>query len=305
MIMIGSKLMEDLAIIILNYNSSDKIVVQVNKLVDEGLSSSIFYIVDNDSEKDDKSKLQYFAKANRLNFIQSCENGGYARGNNLAIEKALNDNKNYFLILNPDIEISSSVVCNLYDEITADEKLFIVGPRICDKYDREVIFSDGGKIRRENYFEASHTNGGKKIGEVEIAEFNTDIDYVNGSAMMFKKETLNLIGKIREDFFMYFEETEWCYRLKNFPNAKQAIITSQIAYHEMSDQGKFQKFYMTRNRLFLCRLYKLPHTNLISKFLYEAQKNLFTTKRNLINNISLFFSQVRAIAEGEFKKLNQ
>ena len=44
--MIGSKLMEDLAIIILNYNSSDKIVVQVNKLVDEGLSSSIFYIVD-------------------------------------------------------------------------------------------------------------------------------------------------------------------------------------------------------------------------------------------------------------------
>ena len=59
---------------------------------------------------------------------------------------------------------------------------------------------------------------------------------------MLKKETLDLVGMMREDFFMYFEETEWCYRLKKIPNAKQAIITTLIAYHEMSKQDDFQNF---------------------------------------------------------------
>ncbi|MCJ8153625.1 glycosyltransferase family 2 protein [Chryseobacterium sp. SSA4.19] len=295
--------MNSLAIIILNYNSTDKIVNQVSKLIGEGIDTSSFYIVDNDSTPDHQTKLKEYTTNKQLNFIQSGENSGYAKGNRLAIEKAIHDNKHYFLILNPDIEISNEVVENLYNIIKRNENLFFVGPRICDKYDREFIFSDGGKVDVDNFFEASHTNGGKKINEVEIPEFNTAIDYVNGSAIMFKKETLDLIGLMRDDFFMYFEETEWCYRLKNIPNAKQAIITTQIAYHEMSKQDTFQNFYMTRNRIFLCRLYKLPHKKLISKFLYEAQKKLFSTKGNFTTNFLNFISQIKAVFEGEFKKL--
>ncbi|MCY0978737.1 glycosyltransferase family 2 protein [Chryseobacterium wangxinyae] len=295
--------MNDLAIIILNYNSSEKIIHQVNELIDEGIDSSAFYIVDNASNEDDKKKLKNYTISKQLNFIQSKENGGYAKGNRLAIEKALNDDKDYFLILNPDIEISHSVVRNLYNTIKKDQNLYFVGPRICDKFDREYIFSDGGKVNRDDFFEASHINGGRKISEVDIPEFNANIDYVNGSAIMFKKETLDLIGMMRDDFFMYFEETEWCYRLKSISHAKQAIITTEIAYHEMSKQDTFQNFYMTRNRIFLCRLYKLPHQKLISKFLYEAQKKLFRSKGNFTTNLSNFTSQVKAVLEGEFKKL--
>lgn len=295
--------MNDLSIIILNYNSSDKIINQVNTLIDEGMDFSVFYIVDNNSNPDEKVKLRNYTRSRQLTFIESEENGGYAKGNRLAIEKALDDQKSFFLILNPDIEISYSVVHKLYDILKKDHDLYFVGPRICDKFDREYIFSDGGKVSLSNFFEASHTNGGKKINEVNVPEFNTDIDYVNGSAIMFKKETLDLIGKMRDDFFMYFEETEWCYRLKNIPNAKQAIITTQIAYHEMSKQDTFQNFYMTRNRIFLCRLYKLPHQKLISKFLYEAQKKFFSSKGKFITNLSNFTSQVKAVLEGEFKKL--
>lgn len=296
--------MNDLAIIVLNYNSSVKVISQVNQLLGEGMSSSVFYIVDNISANGDRNILQKFTEEKQLKFIKSYENGGYAKGNRLAIEKALNDKKSYFLILNPDIEISYSVVANLYDTIKHNESLFFVGPRICDKYDRESIFSDGGRVNINNFFEASHTNGEKNINEIKIAEFNTDIDYVNGSAIMFKKETLDLVGMMRDDFFMYFEETEWCYRLKGIPNAKQAIITTQTAYHEMSKQDTFQNFYMTRNRIFLCRLYKLPHIKLVLKYLYEAQKKLFSTKGDFKTNLFIFISQVKAILEGEFKKLD-
>jgi GT2 family glycosyltransferase len=295
--------MKDLAIIILNYNSSQKIVDQVNRLKAQGVDPSSLYIVDNYSSTDDREKLRKYTSNNQLHFIQSQENGGYAKGNRLAIDKALNDNKNYFLILNPDIEISYHVVQGLYNSLKNDNNLFFVGPRICDKFDREYIFSDGGKINRDRYFEASHTNGGKRVDEVNVPELNTDIDYVNGSALMFKKETLDLIGMMREDFFMYFEETEWCYRLKSIPYAKQAILTTLIAYHEMSKQDDFQNFYMTRNRIFLCRLYNLPHSKLISNFLYQAQKKLFSKRGSFKDNLTTFISQLKAITEGKFKKL--
>ena len=296
--------MENLAIVILNYNSSDKIINQVMHLMNGGINASNFYIIDNNSNIQNQNKIQTFVKTHQLNFIQSTENGGYAKGNRIALEKALSDNKLYFLIINPDIEISALVIRQLYDSISNDENLFILGPRICDKEDREIIFSDGGKLNKDRFFEASHINVGKNINEVEIPLFNYDIDYINGSAMMFRKESINLLGMMREDFFMYFEEAEWCYRLKKTQNAKQAIITSLVVYHELSKTDLFKKFYMTRNRIFMCRLYKIPHKKLIMHFLYEAQKDLFNKKRNFVYNIRLFFSQLRAILEGEFRNLN-
>lgn len=296
--------MKDLAILILNYNSSVKIVEQVEKLITEEISASHFYIVDNNSDNEDRKRLVNFVESKNLNFIQSSENGGYAKGNNLAIEKAIEDQKNFFLILNPDIEISGAVVRNLYDILSRDRQLYIIGPRICDKDDREIIFSDGGKLYRDDFFQPDHVNVGKRIDEVIIPQINYDIDYINGSAMMFKKEALSLIGKMREDFFMYFEETEWCYRLQLLPNAEQAIVTSLVVYHELSKADSFKKFFMTRNRIYLCRLYNLPHRKFTLRLLYDAQKYLFNTKGNFIDNINLFFSQIRAVLEGEFRKLD-
>ena len=55
-------MLENLAIIILNYNTADKIAIQVEKLMDEGISSSIFYIVDNASKIDDQKSLENFTK---------------------------------------------------------------------------------------------------------------------------------------------------------------------------------------------------------------------------------------------------
>lgn len=110
---------------------------------------------------------------------------------------------------------------------------------------------------------------------MEIEYINYHIDYVKESAIMFKKETLKLIGKMREDFFMYFVETEWCYRLNQIPNARQAIITTLVVYREFSKPDTFKKFFMTKNRIYLCRLYNLPHRKLISQLLHEAQKYLF------------------------------
>ena len=304
MITKDSNMLENLAIIILNYNTADKIAIQVEKLMDEGISSSIFYIVDNASKIGDQKSLENFAGKNNLNFVNSAENGGYAKGNNIAIDLAIKKNKTVFLILNPDIEISARTIIALHETISSEDELLFVGPRICDKYNRNLIFSDGGTLIPDRFFESDHLHYGKNIDEFNSFGKNYEIDYVNGSALMFKKATLDILGKMREDFFMYFEEAEWCYRLKKHPGFKQAICTDVTAYHEMSNKGDFYQFYMTRNRIFMCRLYSIPHKDLIRNYLYEAQKRFLGLKGNAKNNFSFFATQIKAVFEGEFKKLN-
>jgi GT2 family glycosyltransferase len=304
MIMKETNSLGNLAIIILNYNTAGKIANQVTQLIAEGISSSIFYIIDNHSKIEDRKSLEDFSQKNNLNFIKSPENGGYAKGNNIAIAHAINDGKIVFLILNPDIEIPLKTISTLYETISNEKELLFVGPRICDKYDRNIIFSDGGILKPEKCFESDHLHYGRNVEEVNSSEKNYRIDYVNGSALMFKKETVEILGKMREDFFMYFEEAEWCYRLKQYPKYKQAILTNVVAYHEMSDKGNFYQFYMTRNRIFMCRLYQIPHNALIKNYLYEAQKRFLGFKGNTKKNFSFFTTQVRAVLEGEFRKLN-
>jgi GT2 family glycosyltransferase len=86
--------MQDLAIIILNYNSFDDTSREVNKLLKEGCIEKSIYIVDNNS--DDKDRIAEFCLQKKINYIISNKNGGYAYGNNLAIKQAINDEKNIF-----------------------------------------------------------------------------------------------------------------------------------------------------------------------------------------------------------------
>ncbi|GEM_PF-622433 len=292
-----------LAVLILNYNTAQKVEKQISALIKEGMMPSQFYVIDNNSDNNDSYRLKQFAGNHSLNFLQSDYNGGYAQGNNIAIAAAAADGREFFLILNPDIEISAQTIEQLFLKLWSDQTLLFIGPRICDKYDRNLIFSDGGLLDPDAYFESDHLHYSQSVDNHAPTGMNYNIDYVNGSALMFKNESLTILGKMREDFFMYFEEAEWCYRIKKHSTYRQAVLTDVTAYHEMSDKGNFYQFYMTRNRIFMCRLYHIPHRDLLKHYLYEAQKRFLGFKGNMKKNFWFFVSQVRAVTEGEFKPL--
>ncbi len=280
--------LKNLSILILNYNSSDKIILQLKALKDSRLTESNFIIIDNNSA--DAEVLQTYCLQNQIKFIQTNENKGYAYGNNLALKTAIADGNEFFLILNPDIEISCETIVEMYNEITANSSIGAVGCRICDKFQKNIIFSDGGLLYPDFGFRGGHLNGNKLITEVTVSNKIKQFDYVNGSVFMFSKEALKQNGLMREDFFMYYEESEWCYRLTNTTKLEMVILTNVVAYHENSVKGKLYHYHISRNRLWLCKLYNGNIKVAKKEVLKEMKRSLFSKRNKTYLNFGLFFS---------------
>lgn len=246
-------IMEDLAIIILNYNSFDDTNREVSSLLKEGVPAGSIYVADNNSQ--DRQRIEQLGSERNIHILLNNYNGGYAYGNNVAIKKALEHGKNYFLLLNPDIEISIATISRLYKDLKEIPGLAMIGPRICYRNERNKIFSDGGLLFPEKGFMGDHVHYEKPKDSITISDYNYDINYVDGSALMFRKEILNDIGFMNEKFFMYYEESEWCLRLLMNTPWKIAVNTQAEAYNLFTKRSSFYQYYMTRNRIWLCRLY--------------------------------------------------
>ena len=287
--------MQDLAIIILNYNSFDDTSREVSKLLDEGCVEKSIYIVDNNS--DDKDRITEFSLQNKINYIISNKNGGYAYGNNLAIRQAISDGKKYFLLLNPDIDISISSIECLYNDLQNQPEVGVIGPRICYRNNSGKIYSDGGLLFPERGFMGGHVNFNIDRSEVQMPSYNYNIDYADGSAIMSRKEVLDDIGFMNEHFFMYYEESEWCLRVKQKTNWKLAVNTTILAFNTYSDKGSFYEYYMTRNRFWLCRMYN-GNIKFVKKERWKLAKNAFKNKQ-----YSLAKAYFKGIYNGLYSKL--
>ena len=294
---------DDLAIISLNYNSAKEVFRQVSSLREEGILDVCFYLIDNASN--DGKEIEEYCLKNEVKFIANPTNGGYAQGNNIGIRKAIEDGRATFLILNPDIEISKDTIEKLYNTLHSKPELQIIGPRICDKFKRNLIYSDGG-ILTPNRLWDHHINY-NQVEKGNLESLNTNIDYVTGSVMMFKKSTLDIIGWMREDFFMYYEEAEWCYRLKKHKDLKLGVLTSCKAYHQMSHKGDFYQYYISRNRILFFRMYHFDYHVMIKKTLTQSFKGIFCKKYNnspsFSKRLNFFILMHKAVYNGLTTKI--
>ncbi|MEL6867297.1 MAG: glycosyltransferase family 2 protein, partial [Bacteroidota bacterium] len=120
------------SIIILNYNSYDDIAVILDKVKTRkrGATELNFVIVDNASPITDGKEEVLAALQAADYFIQSRENGGYAKGNNMGIRHAHLQGAQYAFILNPDIEITSEQIFfdMIEDAQTLGEDFLMCGP---------------------------------------------------------------------------------------------------------------------------------------------------------------------------------
>lgn len=245
-------LLKNIFCIILNFNSSKDTIELYNSLKTLYPYLNII-VVDNNSEIIDKNQFKNSIDASQLIF--NVQNLGYAGGNNIGIKRAIKKGAEYVWILNPDISVTKDTLLLLLETIQNNANVAAVGPRICYKNNPSKIYSDGGIVVKEKGFFTTHLNYNKNITEIVQDTQINEVGYVNGSSILVKVSALNKIGFMLEDFFLYFEETEWCLRATD-ANYKLLINTNAIVYHTSSVKGSLYKFYMTRNRILLAKLRK-------------------------------------------------
>jgi len=224
---------KDVAIIILNWNAYDDTFECLKSL--EHLTYPYFHVflVDNASQDNSFDKLQEDYKEGKFNvpitFIQTGANLGFAGGNNVAIKKAYNQGYQYFWMLNNDTVVDPNALTPLVEALEKDKQVGIVGSKIY-YYGTNKIWFAGGKVN-------TWTGITKHIGikEEDVGQYDQvkEVDYITGCSLFFRRDILETVGYMHEDYFLYYEETEWNIRVKQ-KGWLIKYIPKSIVYHKVS-----------------------------------------------------------------------
>jgi len=206
-------------------------------------------VVDNASPKDDPAILK--SSYPEIIFIQSPINLGFAGGNNIGIRKSKGE---YLLLINNDMEVEPGFLEPLVEKCESNAKIGAVSPKI-KFYDHPDTIQYCGQAPMNLYTMRSHGIG---HGIVDNGQFDTDSQthFVHGAAMMVPRSVVIKVGLMPECYFLYYEELDWCARIKRAGYQLWYVHSSVILHKESISTGKlspFKTYYLNRSRLLYLR----------------------------------------------------
>ena len=155
-----------------------------------------------------------------VTLIEAPKNGGFAYGNNIGFAHACRDSSpDYLHLLNPDTRVLPGAIGSLVDFLDRHPDVGIAGSSFenGDGSDWPIAFRFPSLI--------SEIDGGLNLGLVSsllqpwsvvriMTPMAQRIDWGAGASMMIRREVLDRVGGLDENYFLYFEETEFCWRAR-------------------------------------------------------------------------------------------
>lgn len=235
-------------------------------------------IVDNGSTT--KSVTEGITKIPDVRVIRSDVNLGFAGGNNLGIKEASGD---YFFLVNNDTEFTDNLVEGLAAILDQNPKVGIVSPKIRFFHQPDILQYVG--FTEMNF----NTARNSCIGELEIDRGQYDhltgkTGFAHGAAMMVRRDALEKAGLMKENFFLYYEEMDWCEQIKRAGYEIWVEPKAMIYHKESMSVGKksgLKEFFMNRNRILFVR----RNAPLLSRFIFYLHFCLLVTPKNIISYI--------------------
>jgi len=244
-------------VVVVDNDSKDESIKKIKEYVQSKTipsSTKIFEYCEKESSSartDDGYKK--LAPNTKIIIIKNHKNHGFGEGNNIAIRFALGAlEPDYILLLNNDTVVAPDFLKELVKAGETDKKIGFVGPKTYF-YDyngrKDVINFAGGKI---SMWRAKSEHIG--VNEIDNGQHNTivDVDYVEGSCMLVRKELIEKIGLIDPEYFAYWEESDWCVRGRKTGYRLVYAPRSRI-WHKVSGTSKklsgFREYMLAKNRL--------------------------------------------------------
>ncbi|NCP78750.1 MAG: glycosyltransferase family 2 protein, partial [Desulfuromonadales bacterium] len=238
-------------IIILNWESYADTIECVEACRNLNYSNFRILLIDNGSR--DRSEQILRERFPEIELLQTGSDLGYAAGNNIGIRYALARKADYVWILNPDLLVEEDSLTELIKPTLEHQEVGLCGPRLIHG---EKLFSfvfDGLSLDSWDGYQ-SHFNIVRSKESPPHGDL-LDVDCVSGSSMLVKSEVFRDIGLLREDFFLYYEDAEFCFRAR--ANHWRTPVCPWIAVRHAKHRQEEPKaigFYPERSRIVFSRL---------------------------------------------------
>jgi GT2 family glycosyltransferase len=219
------------AIIILHYRNWDNTLKCIKSLLKQDKSRNKFdiFLIDNDDVK--SQNIPNFAKYRvKINYIQTKKNLGFAKGINFGLKIAYK-NKSYsnFLILNNDVILSNNTMNALIET-----KPGISSPVIRFNWNDKLVYDYGGFVHkwtgRTYHMEKDYFDKTSKY---------LFPDFVSGCCMFINRKIIDSIGFFDEKYFFYFEDVDYCIRVKSIGHCVTVTTDTIIDHLQSASIGKW------------------------------------------------------------------
>jgi len=234
--------------ITLNWNGGDDTVACVESLQSATYPRCEIVVVDNGSVDDSVSNLK--ARYPEITVIENGENLGYARGFNVGLAHAYASGGDFFLILNSDTVLDSEAIAELVKVAERDERIGFVSGKVY-WYTRQDVFQTVGRLSDPLTLVGAHVGS----GEVDRGQYEmiTDYDFIDDVFLLVRREVYETIGGYDPNFFLYYEETDWCARVRRagfrIVYAPKAKIWHKGQSGDNVDLSPSRYFYLWRNMI--------------------------------------------------------
>ena len=243
--------MKTVSIVTVNFNQPQvtedllKSLIEVNNYPDLEI-----IVVDNGSKINPVPDWQRRYKD--IRFIRSEANTGFAGGNNIGIREATGE---YLFLINNDTEVTRDLIGKLVRTMGANKKIGVVSPKI-HYYDQPGMLQYAGYTSM-NYYTARNACVGQF--EADRGQYDSQsgvTGYAHGAAMMIRREALEKAGLMAENYFLYYEELDWCERFRQAGYEIHVDLSALIYHKESVSVGKrtaLKEYFMNRNRILFIR----------------------------------------------------
>ncbi len=236
------------SVISINYNGLHETVEMIKSFDQVTYPNVEIIIVDNASTEDPSAISKQFP---HVTLFMNETNEGFAGGNNRGIEIAKGE---YILLLNNDTLVEPGFLEPLIERCQSAERVGIVCPKL-------VYFEDQNIIQYAGYTKISPITGrGHGIGfnEKDTGKYDTPTitQRAHGAAMFMPKPVIERVGLMAEIYFLYYEEMDYCERIKKAGYNIWYEPQSKIIHKESMSVGKnslMKTYYLSRNRLLYLR----------------------------------------------------
>lgn len=242
--------MKKVSIVTVNFNQAALTEELLESLSNDHYENIEIIVVDNGSNCNPVP--EWTVKYPNVFFIRSEFNLGFAGGNNIGIKKASGD---YYFLINNDTEVTEGLIAGLVSVLDRNAEVGIISPKIHFHGQKSIIQYAG--FTAMNFLTARNECIGfmeEDTGQYQDAAGPTG--YIHGAAMMIRREAVEKAGIMAENYFLYYEEMDWCERIKRSGYSIWVEPNALIYHKESMSVGKkspLKEFFMNRNRILFIR----------------------------------------------------
>ena len=233
-------------------------------------------VVDNGSKTDPVPAWQL--KYPDILFIRSEKNTGFAGGNNIGLKKATGD---YYFLINNDTEVTGDLIGKLVDTLDGNPKIGVVSPKI-HYFDHPNMLQYTGYTAMNYYTARNACIGQFEEDKGQYDSLTGPTGYAHGAAMMLRKEAIVKAGLMAENYFLYYEELDWCERIRKAGYEIHVNLQALILHKESVSVGKrsaLKEYFMNRNRILFIR----KNTSMLTFIIFCCYFMVTVFPRNILH----------------------